>query len=137
MPALNTSSLPDLIFTLLFFFMIVTTMREKLGAKFNDLAYNAYGKRFNIVVTVSFNLVRRIRRKEIYSSVEFLHFFNRCFVAVYKYNRNLAALDLSLIHISRGELQIIGATTIEEYRKHIEKDAALERRCLLYTSRCV
>ena len=27
MPALNTSSLPDLIFTLLFFFMIVTTMR--------------------------------------------------------------------------------------------------------------
>ncbi|NDV65621.1 biopolymer transporter ExbD [Bacteroides sp. 224] len=28
MPALNTSSLPDLIFTLLFFFMIVTTMRE-------------------------------------------------------------------------------------------------------------
>lgn len=30
--------------------------------------------------------------------------------------------------LSRGELQIIGATTIDEYRKHIEKDAALERR---------
>jgi len=30
--------------------------------------------------------------------------------------------------LSRGELQIIGATTISEYRKHIEKDAALERR---------
>ena len=30
--------------------------------------------------------------------------------------------------LSRGELQVIGATTIEEYRKHIEKDAALERR---------
>ena len=30
--------------------------------------------------------------------------------------------------LSRGELQIIGATTVEEYRKHIEKDAALERR---------
>ncbi len=30
--------------------------------------------------------------------------------------------------LSRGELQCIGATTIEEYRKHIEKDAALERR---------
>ena len=28
MPELNTSSLPDLIFTMLFFFMIVTTMRE-------------------------------------------------------------------------------------------------------------
>ncbi|MBE7024391.1 MAG: ATP-dependent Clp protease ATP-binding subunit [Ruminococcaceae bacterium] len=30
--------------------------------------------------------------------------------------------------LSRGEIQIIGATTLEEYRKHIEKDSALERR---------
>ena len=30
--------------------------------------------------------------------------------------------------LSRGELQVIGATTTQEYRKHIEKDAALERR---------
>jgi ATP-dependent Clp protease ATP-binding subunit ClpC len=30
--------------------------------------------------------------------------------------------------LSRGEFQVIGATTVEEYRKHIEKDAALERR---------
>ena len=30
--------------------------------------------------------------------------------------------------LSRGELQAIGATTLNEYRKHIEKDAALERR---------
>ncbi len=30
--------------------------------------------------------------------------------------------------LSRGEIQIIGATTIEEYRKYIEKDSALERR---------
>ena len=30
--------------------------------------------------------------------------------------------------LARGELQIVGATTIDEYRKHIEKDAALERR---------
>ena len=30
--------------------------------------------------------------------------------------------------LSRGELQVIGATTLEEYRKHIEADAALERR---------
>ena len=30
--------------------------------------------------------------------------------------------------LSRGELQVIGATTLNEYRKHIEKDAALERR---------
>ena len=41
------------------------------------------------------------------------------------------ALDASNIlkpSLSRGELQIIGATTLEEYRKYIEKDAALERR---------
>ena len=30
--------------------------------------------------------------------------------------------------LARGEMQVIGATTIDEYRKHIEKDAALERR---------
>ncbi|MBU5438683.1 ATP-dependent Clp protease ATP-binding subunit [Tissierella sp. MSJ-40] len=30
--------------------------------------------------------------------------------------------------LARGELQVIGATTIDEYRKHIEKDSALERR---------
>src|SRR5207253_4396551 len=30
--------------------------------------------------------------------------------------------------LARGELQTIGATTLDEYRKHLEKDAALERR---------
>ncbi|MBE6643162.1 MAG: ATP-dependent Clp protease ATP-binding subunit [Ruminococcaceae bacterium] len=30
--------------------------------------------------------------------------------------------------LARGEMQVIGATTLEEYRKHIEKDSALERR---------
>ena len=41
------------------------------------------------------------------------------------------ALDASNIlkpSLARGEIQLIGATTIEEYRKYIEKDAALERR---------
>lgn len=41
------------------------------------------------------------------------------------------AIDASNIlkpALSRGEIQCIGATTIDEYRKHIEKDAALERR---------
>lgn len=41
------------------------------------------------------------------------------------------ALDAANIlkpSLARGELQIIGATTIDEYRKHIEKDTALERR---------
>jgi ATPases with chaperone activity, ATP-binding subunit len=30
--------------------------------------------------------------------------------------------------LARGELRCVGATTLDEYRKHIEKDAALERR---------
>ncbi len=41
------------------------------------------------------------------------------------------AIDASNIlkpSLARGEIQLIGATTISEYRKHIEKDAALERR---------
>lgn len=41
------------------------------------------------------------------------------------------ALDASNIlkpSLARGEIQVIGATTIDEYRKYIEKDAALERR---------
>jgi ATP-dependent Clp protease ATP-binding subunit ClpC len=41
------------------------------------------------------------------------------------------AIDASNIlkpALSRGEIQCIGATTLDEYRKHIEKDAALERR---------
>ena len=41
------------------------------------------------------------------------------------------ALDASNIlkpSLARGEIQVIGATTVEEYRKYIEKDAALERR---------
>ena len=41
------------------------------------------------------------------------------------------AVDASNIlkpSLARGEIQLIGATTIEEYRKYIEKDAALERR---------
>lgn len=41
------------------------------------------------------------------------------------------AMDASNIlkpYLARGELQMIGATTVEEYRKYIERDAALERR---------
>jgi ATP-dependent Clp protease ATP-binding subunit ClpC len=41
------------------------------------------------------------------------------------------AIDASNIlkpALSRGEIQCIGATTLDEYRKHVEKDAALERR---------
>ena len=41
---------------------------------------------------------------------------------------SLDAANILKPSMARGELQVIGATTIEEYHKHIEKDAALERR---------
>ena len=41
---------------------------------------------------------------------------------------SLDAANIIKPALSRGEIQLIGATTISEYRKHIEKDAALERR---------
>ncbi len=40
----------------------------------------------------------------------------------------LDAANIMKPMLSRGEIQVIGATTVDEYRKHIEKDAALERR---------
>ena len=41
---------------------------------------------------------------------------------------SLDAANILKPALSRGEVQIIGATTLDEYRKHIEKDAALKRR---------
>ncbi len=41
---------------------------------------------------------------------------------------SLSAANILKPALSRGEIQVIGATTFEEYRKYIEKDAALERR---------
>ena len=38
------------------------------------------------------------------------------------------AINLFKPALARGEIQIIGATTLNEYRKYIEKDGALERR---------
>ena len=41
---------------------------------------------------------------------------------------SMSAANILKPALSRGELQVIGATTFNEYRKHIEKDSALERR---------
>ena len=38
--------------------------------------------------------------------------------------------------LARGELQCIGATTLDEYRKHIEKDPALERWARMHLGCC-
>ncbi len=41
---------------------------------------------------------------------------------------SMSAANILKPALSRGEIQVIGATTFDEYRKHIEKDSALERR---------
>ena len=41
---------------------------------------------------------------------------------------SMSAANIMKPALSRGEIQVVGATTFNEYRKHIEKDAALERR---------
>ncbi len=43
-------------------------------------------------------------------------------------DNNMDAANILKPMLARGELQVVGATTIEEYRKYIEKDSALERR---------
>ena len=43
-------------------------------------------------------------------------------------NGSLDAANIFKPALSRGELQVIGATTLKEYKKYIEKDSALERR---------
>ncbi len=40
----------------------------------------------------------------------------------------MSAANILKPALARGEIQVVGATTLEEYRKHIEKDSALERR---------
>src|SRR5205814_4243384 len=42
--------------------------------------------------------------------------------------RSMGAGNMIKPMLARGELRLVGATTPDEYRKHIEKDAALERR---------
>src|SRR5690625_5615924 len=41
---------------------------------------------------------------------------------------SMAASNMLKPMLARGELRMVGATTLDEYREHIEKDAALERR---------
>lgn len=47
---------------------------------------------------------------------------------LYLINRNRDAANLLKPALARGQFRCIGATTLAEYREHIEKDGALERR---------
>lgn len=48
----------------------------------------------------------------------------------------MAAGNLLKPQLARGELRCIGATTLDEYRKYIEKDPALERRFQQVVNSC-
>ncbi len=74
----------------------------------------------------------RIKRviQEVISDGDVLLFLDEIHTVIGAGNAE-GAIDASNImkpSLARGEIQLIGATTLEEYRKHIEKDAALERR---------
>ena len=51
-----------------------------------------------------------------------------CWVGAGAAGSSVDAANILKPALSRGELQVIGATTLDEYRKSIESDAALERR---------
>ena len=65
-----------------------------------------------------------IQNKEVIIFIDELH----TIVGAGSAEGTLDASNLFKPALSRGELQCIGATTLDEYRKHIEKDGALERR---------
>ena len=65
-----------------------------------------------------------IRRKDIILFIDEIH----TIVGAGAAEGSLDAANILKPSLSRGELQVIGATTQEEYRKYIEKDSALERR---------
>ncbi|MGL4796503.1 MAG: ATP-dependent Clp protease ATP-binding subunit [Paraclostridium sp.] len=68
---------------------------------------------------------------EVVNSPEILLFIDEIHTIVGAGATGENTMDASNIlkpSLSRGDIQVVGATTIEEYRKHIEKDTALERR---------
>lgn len=71
------------------------------------------------------NVVREVsRNKNVLLFIDELH----TIIGAGGAEGSLDASNILKPSLSRGEIQLIGATTLEEYRKYIEKDAALERR---------
>ncbi len=72
----------------------------------------------------------KVIMEELYNNPDIIVFIDEIHTMIGAGNSS-GSMDASNIFkpaLSRGELQCIGATTLEEYRKNIEKDGALERR---------
>ncbi len=71
------------------------------------------------------NIIEEVKsRKNVILFIDELH----TIVGAGAAEGSLDAANILKPELARGELQVIGATTLDEYRKYIEKDAALERR---------
>ncbi|GCE30480.1 negative regulator of genetic competence ClpC/MecB [Dictyobacter alpinus] len=119
-----------------------TAIVEGLARKINsgDVPANLRGKRVislnmgNMVAGASFRgqFEQRIKAilEELRNAPEIIVFIDELHTVVGAgaAEGSVGAADMIKPALARGELRCIGATTLDEYRKHIEKDAALERR---------
>jgi ATP-dependent Clp protease ATP-binding subunit ClpC len=119
-----------------------TAIVEGLARKINegDVPSTLRGKRIvslnmgNMVAGAAFRgqFEQRIKAilQELREAPEIIVFIDELHTVVGAGNAegSVGAADMIKPALARGELRCIGATTLDEYRKHIEKDAALERR---------
>ncbi|GER91081.1 negative regulator of genetic competence ClpC/MecB [Dictyobacter vulcani] len=119
-----------------------TAIVEGLARKIHsgDVPANLRGKRIislnmgNMVAGASFRgqFEQRIKAilEELRNAPEIIVFIDELHTVVGAgaSEGSVGAADMIKPALARGELRCIGATTLDEYRKHIEKDAALERR---------
>ena len=118
---------------------VVEGLAQKIAAR--DVPYNLYDKRvmsLDLTAMVAGTRYRgdfEERMKKMIQEVEeckdVILFIDEIHMMIGAGDSSGGTMDASNIlkpALSRGEIQLIGATTLKEYRQHIEKDSALERR---------
>ena len=118
---------------------VVEGLAQKIASR--DVPYNLYDKRvmsLDLTAMVAGTRYRgdfEERMKKMIQEVEeckdVILFIDEIHMMIGAGDSSGGTMDASNIlkpALSRGEIQVIGATTLKEYRQHIEKDSALERR---------